>query len=414
MSLSAGSKDYSISAKSDFRNVPIQRLSKKVVDNLTLPTEVSKPIFYRDDSLKGFGVKVTSLGRKSFVVEKRINGKVRRITVGTYGELTVEQARREAQKLLGDIAQGKDPVAEKQHRLIQGISLEDAFQDYLYTRKDLKPGTVKDYWKALNTHLCDWKPRAVLDITKDMVEARHARIGQRSPSRANGTMRVLRAVFNHAINKFEDANGNPILTVNPVSRLSQTRAWYPDKRKQTLIKAHELRPWFAATKKLNREVTRDYLHFLLFTGLRRSEAANLQWDYVDFQDKTFTISETKNKNVHTLPMSSFVERLLRYRYEATESPYVFPSPINDGPLKEPRTAITRVSNISGVTFTCHDLRRTFITIAESLDIPGYALKRLLNHRDQNDVTAGYIVSNVERLRRPMQTITDYLVDQTHE
>jgi hypothetical protein len=43
-----------------------------------------------------------------------------------------------------------------------------------------------------------------------------------------------------------------------------------------------------------------------------------------------------------------------------------------------------------------------------LDIPGYALQRLMNHKDPNDVTAGYILSDVERLREPMQKITDFL------
>lgn len=55
------------------------------------------------------------------------------------------------------------------------------------------------------------------------------------------------------------------------------------------------------------------------------------------------------------------------------------------------------------------LRRTFITIAESLDIPVYALKRLLNHKMTQDVTAGYIIMDVERLRKPMQQITDCLL-----
>ncbi|CAH1904754.1 hypothetical protein NTGHW29_360083 [Candidatus Nitrotoga sp. HW29] len=64
---------------------------------------------------------------------------------------------------------------------------------------------------------------------------------------------------------------------------------------------------------------------------------------------------------------------------------------------------------SGVTFTIHDLRRTFITIAESQDISAYALKRLLNHKMNNDVTAGYIINDVERLREPMQKITSYLL-----
>jgi integrase len=67
-----------------------------------------------------------------------------------------------------------------------------------------------------------------------------------------------------------------------------------------------------------------------------------------------------------------------------------------------------VTDRSGVEFTLHDLRRTFTTLAESLDIPAYALKRLLNHRvSAADVTD--IVHDVERLRRPMQAITDYLL-----
>jgi integrase len=69
----------------------------------------------------------------------------------------------------------------------------------------------------------------------------------------------------------------------------------------------------------------------------------------------------------------------------------------------------RLSKESGISFTIHDLRRTFLTIAESLDIPAYAVKRLANHKMSNDVTAGYIVTDVERLRQPMQKITDYIL-----
>ena len=71
--------------------------------------------------------------------------------------------------------------------------------------------------------------------------------------------------------------------------------------------------------------------------------------------------------------------------------------------------MAHVINATGIHFTVHDLRRTFITIAESLDIPAYALKRLMNHKMSNDVTAGYIVADVERLRKPMQLITDYIL-----
>lgn len=73
----------------------------------------------------------------------------------------------------------------------------------------------------------------------------------------------------------------------------------------------------------------------------------------------------------------------------------------------------KVIEKTGIKFTVHDLRRTFITIAESLDIPAYALKRLLNHKTSGDVTAGYIIIDVERLRRPMQMITDYILKVIH-
>lgn len=71
----------------------------------------------------------------------------------------------------------------------------------------------------------------------------------------------------------------------------------------------------------------------------------------------------------------------------------------------------KVAELSGVSFTVHDLRRTFATTAESLDLPAYALKRLLNHKMTNDVTAGYIMRDVERLRKQMQRITDFLIKQ---
>ena len=63
-----------------------------------------------------------------------------------------------------------------------------------------------------------------------------------------------------------------------------------------------------------------------------------------------------------------------------------------------------------VKFTTHGLRNTFITVAESIDLSPYAIKMLVNHSlpDKQDVTAGYISAEVERLRRPMQQVADRL------
>lgn len=73
--------------------------------------------------------------------------------------------------------------------------------------------------------------------------------------------------------------------------------------------------------------------------------------------------------------------------------------------------MAKVIKTTDIQFTAHDLRRTFITIAESLDIPAYALKRLLNHKMNGDVTTGYIILDVERLRKPMQMIADFILRQ---
>ena len=394
------------------------RITKSFVDKITPPPVKAngKPdqAFYRDSDISGFGLRITTAGAISFIVEKRIQGKVKRITLGRYGNLTVEQARKEAMRFLGEIAIGKDPIADKKNQQIEKTTLLDAFEDYLQTRKDLKASTIHDYRLSINGAFKDWQNKPLIEISKDMVQLRHTTLGERSHARANNAMRVLRAIFNHAISKYEDTKGNTVIMFNPVNRLSQTRAWYKVERRRTLIKVHQLSDWFAATRQLNNETTRDYLHLVLFTGLRRSEASRLQWNDVDFKDRTLTINETKNHQVHVLPLSDFLYDLLTRRHENKENIFVFPSASERGYLLDPKTAIKRVSTLSGVTFTLHDLRRTFITIAESLDIPAYALKRLLNHKDSNDVTAGYIVSNVERLREPMQRITDFIMSNIYE
>lgn len=386
------------------------RLTKTVIDNIQAPQDRNQT-FYRDDSLKGFAVRITSSGIKSFVIEKLINGKVRRITLGRYGELTVEQARKEAQKLLGKIATGIDPIAEKQVAKAQSITLSEAFQDYSVIRKaSLKLKTLASYESVLNGAFADWKNKPLLAITKDKIQKRHALLGEEhGEAYANLAMRILRAIFNFAIGKYEDAQGRSFISDNPVKRLSQTRAWYRVERRRSYIKLHELAAWYQAVMALPNQTLRDYLLLILFTGLRRQEAAALRWDQIDLKAKTLTVPETKNHEPHTLPISTYLYELLQTRHQTKISEYVFPGTGKDGYIVEPRKQMAKVTQSSGIQFTVHDLRRTFITVAESLDISAYAVKRLLNHKMSNDVTAGYIISDVERLRKPMQQVSDYLL-----
>jgi integrase len=108
-------------------------------------------------------------------------------------------------------------------------------------------------------------------------------------------------------------------------------------------------------------------------------------------------------------MSNFLYELFVRRNQFKSNDFVFPAKSQTGHIQEPKKVVFKVAELSGVSFTLHDLRRTFATTAEGLDLPAYALKRLLNHKMNNDVTAGYVMRDVERLRKPMQQITDFLI-----
>ena len=212
-------------------------------------------------------------------------------------------------------------------------------------------------------------------------------------------MRVLRALFNFAAANYEVA-GKALVLDNPVKRLSRTRAWFRVDRRETLIKPLQLRPWMDAVLGLDNGLARDYLQLVLLTGLRRSEALGLQWEDVDLLGRTLTVRGTKNHRDHTLPMSDYLAALLGVM--PRHGAYVFQGP--RGRLDNLRFALEEVARRSGVPFCIHDLRRTFATIADSLDIPGYAVKALLNHKSGSDVTAGYVVPSVERLRERPQPL----------
>lgn len=388
------------------------RITKTLVDTYPIPSPQAngKPSqeFIRDASIPGFGLRITSGGAKSFIVERRIKGRVSRATLGKYGNITVAQARTMAMERLGEIAKGLDPDAEKVAADAQAVTVGEAFERYLLSRKDLKEGTVNNYRKCVDGCLADWKKKRLVDISKTMVETRHREIGEHAPGRANNVMRVLRAIFNHAMDAYEDAQGNPVIQTNPVARLSKAKAWYRLERRTGHIKPSELSRWHEGLAVLPHPVTKDYLLFLLFTGLRKNEAATLPWEHVNLADRTFTVMDTKNRDPHTLPLTPFLMKLLERRSADAKSDWVFKSPRNSGYIRDSRNAIKRVTEACGLSFTHHDLRRTFITIAESQDIPAYALKRLANHRIGNDITAGYIIADAERLRAPMEKVSDFL------
>ena len=373
--------------------------------------------YFNDDLVAGLQVAVTAHGTKTFCVYRKINGVPKRLRLGAYPDLTIEQARARARTMLTAIAEGRDPDAERKAAQIRAITLDAVFEDFLAARKNLKPRTVRDYQGVVAVAFPDWRQRPLTAITKDMVARRHAQFGaEHGEAYANQAMRVLRALCNFAIATYENADGSPLLAENPVRRLSQTRAWFRVKRRERLIHDHELPAWFAAVRALGAEdpdgaggACADYLQVVLYTGLRRNEALALPWRDVDFADRTLTVRDTKNHCDHTLPLShELLDLLARRRQALPHAEYVFPGPGSAGHLTDPRGGIRQVIARSGIPFSLHDLRRTFATIAAGLGIPYPIVKRLLNHKVGNDVTGGYIIPDLASLRGPMQRISDAL------
>ena len=135
---------------------------------------------YYDDNLKGFGIRVTSGGAKAFFVEKFINKKRCRITLGHYPELTAEMARNKALHLLGQIAMGIDPVAEKKATEVRDITLNQVFKDYLKTRKNLKPKTINNYKHILDKAFTSWKSKPIYQSPKIALAKYHEKLRQRT------------------------------------------------------------------------------------------------------------------------------------------------------------------------------------------------------------------------------------------
>ena len=115
---------------------------------------------------------------------------------------------------------------------------------------------------------------------------------------------------------------------------------------------------------------------------------------------------TKSGRKLDLPMSDFIRDLLVARRAIGNAGIVFPAPSRSGHVRDVQYPLAIVREQTDIQVSAHDLRRTFITVAESCDISPLALRALVNHSIGKDVTAGYVQMTVDRLREPVQRIAD--------
>jgi len=359
-----------------------------------------------DRSTPGFGVRVSgSTNQKSYIAQRDLpNGLSRRVTIGATGELTFEQAKQKAKDVIHGMRHGIDPKAA---RLGRGATTLEATLALYIDRYPLSVKSTRDYRDIVHNHLGDWLKFSLPTITGDMVEKRYHELAKaKGPATANLCLRIFRAVYNYA------AGRDHALPPNPTRLLR--RQWKKVQRRTRRVGADRMAEFYSAVMELPNVIQRDYLRLMLFTGLRRTAAASLTWDQIDFTEKVIRIpwKRTKHKrDVFKLPMTDFVCDLLLGMGTRSEGGFVFPANSASGCIAEPKHPCELIERATGIKISAHDLRRDFITAAENTDMSAFALKALVDHTlpgETNDVSGGYMDMTLARLREPAQRVCDLL------
>lgn len=380
------------------------KITKAAVDGMEHPEKGQ--LLHMDEALKGFGVLVGAKA-KTYIAQRDIGGRTVRVTLGRHGVITTAQAKREAEEAIGLMRRGINPNEQKRAAQGRSITLQEAADLYLAGNKPRAAKTIKGFRDAMRLHMNDWLNTPLSEITRKMVYERHRRIGKKSGTyAANGTMRAFRAAYNRAMRQHEDLPPNPTINVD----------WFEEHRRDASIPAEQLADWFKDVMALSNAVRRDYYLFVLFSGLRRQSAAEIQWEHVDLDKGTLLIPNPKGgaKRAFILPLSDFLIEVLQRRHTENEilvadSPWVFPADKSaTGYISEPKLKPEQKAKMA-VPFNIHGLRHTWMTAANAAGLSPYDIKMLANHSlPKGDVTAGYIGAHIEALRVSQQTVTDYL------
>lgn len=340
------------------------KLTKRLIDAAKHPA--CGQVFLRDDELRGFAVRITP-GSKSFIVEREIHGRVRRMTIGRYGVQTVEQARDKAREKIGEIAAGKDPVEELRQRR-KSVTFGELEQLYL-ARHAVHKKSGGDDVGMLKKWLAEWRPRRLNTITRADVTTKHAEMGAAGyKTRANRMVALVRTMFNLAF----DWGNHP--GPNPASRIK----FFKEMKRDRFVRPDELpRLWQALQNEPNPYV-RGAFFIALLTGARRSEVLGMKWEDLDLAQGLWRIPDTKAGRPHTLPLPRLVVDELLKLPRLDGNPYVFCGRWgrkNLNNVSKPWRRIRKEAGLDDVRI--HDLRRTLgswlVAAGASLPLIGKAL-----------------------------------------
>jgi integrase len=381
-----------------------------------LPPPTADRYLARDTELAGFFVQV---GKRTttFMVQGdlRIDGKRQsiRLKIGVAGKITTRKARAIAMEVLGKIARGEDPRNKPKAEPTVPLepTLREAWARYREAhmeRKGRGARTIENYRDHVERLMGDWQDRTLADLGSDprLVIQRHEKISKANgPYIANGCMRTLRAIYNHA-----RKSCRTLPVENPVNALD----WNREKRRDTALGLADLKAWFVQAAALDHPLRREFHLFLLLSGSRPDALKHARPEHIDFRERTLHIPKPKGgeHKAFDIPLSPAMCRCLirslrlgRMLYPVQAEDWVFPADSESGHLvehKENRKILAKWGN---------DLRQTYRTIGQIAGVADLDMHLLMNHSVPG-VNAGYITRAkllTDHLRGQQEKISDLIL-----
>ncbi len=376
------------------------RISKRRVD-ATKPG--ARDVYLWDADLAGFGLKVTPTGSKVYLVQYRIDGRkgrTRRVTIGRHGTLTPDQARREARRLLGEVATGRDP-AEARAKARDDLTVAELCDLYLVEGvATKKPGTVEMDHSRVARHI---KPllghRQLRSITRADIErfmqdvaagktACDEKTGPQGRAIVTGgkgaavrALGLLGGIFTFAVDR-------GLRPDNPAHGIKR----YPGRRKERFLSSVELERLGDALAAGEREGEHPSavaaIKLLALTGCRKSEILTLRWDHVDVVRSRLRLPDSKT-GARVIPLGATALELLASLHPLEGNPYVLPGDKAGAHFAGLPKAWTRIRRRAGLDdVRLHDLRHSFASVAVAGGDSLYLVGKLLGHQ-QSRTTEGY-------------------------
>lgn len=316
--------------------------------------------FFWDTQIKGFALRVTNQGTKAFVLDYRVNGRQRRITIGNYPDWAVAAARDRAKAMKREVDLGGDPMGAR-HEDRGAPSVQDLWDRYRTehlihkTERSQKDETAM--WQ--NLVLPAFGRDKVHDISTEQIEQLHRDISEKrgAPVRANRVLEVIRKAMNLAIRWGWRSE-------NPVTGIRKNR----EEKRERYLSPEEIARLNAALAHHPEQVSADAIRLLMLTGARRGEVLNATWDMFDLDKGIWTMpsAHTKQRRSHRVPLASSAVALLLRIKDSSEGPFVFAGKSPDHPLtdiKRTWQSLCKKASIKGARI--HDLRHSFASILVS-------------------------------------------------